>query len=287
MQRETIQKLIELNNTFYQQHHASFSASRQNAWPGWTRLIELLSNDMQFDLNNFSVLDFACGNLRFHEFLNTALPEAEIDYYALDNSLDLIPENSTVNFQNLDVLAALLSQTPALPAPALPTPMQAQAPTQASVSTTPTQATPTQPNKLSQLISAPACDLTVCFGFMHHVPTYDYRTQILETLLGKTKSGSYLAVSFWQFMQNENLAAAAIATHQKAIAELGFSDLDYNDYIIGWNNIKSAYRYCHSFTDFEIDELTASIEAQAKLVARFSADGSGNALNSYVILRKS
>jgi hypothetical protein len=121
---------------------------------------------------------------------------------------------------------------------------------------------------------------------MHHVPTTSYRKLILEALIAKTKPGGYLAVSFWQFMQSDTLAAATVATHEKAITDLELTDLDSNDYILGWNNIEGAYRYCHNFTDAEIDELITAFSDIARPVARYNADGRTNLLNCYVVLEK-
>ena len=81
----------------------------------------------------------------------------------------------------------------------------------------------------------------------------------------------------------------AHTTHEQAIKELGLgkiaTDFDKNDFLIGWKDIPGAYRYCHSFTESEIDHLTESVAAQAIVCDRFTSDGRSGNLNTYLILR--
>jgi hypothetical protein len=46
------------------------------------------------------------------------------------------------------------------------------------------------------------------------------------------------------------------------------------------------YRYCHSFSDAEIDHLAASVAPEATVLSRFTSDGRTNALNTYLVPRK-
>ena len=70
-----------------------------------------------------------------------------------------------------------------------------------------------------------------------------------------------------------------------ALAELGLPPLDAGDRLLGWRDEPGAYRYCHSFTDGEIDALAASVGHAVTEVARFRADGRDGALNSYLVLQ--
>ena len=92
-------------------------------------------------------------------------------------------------------------------------------------------------------------------------------------------------MSFWQFLRSEAMREKAQASHNRALVELGLEDLDDNDYLLGWKNIPGAYRYCHSFSDAEIDQLVEAVTEDATLVARFASDGRTDDLNTYVILR--
>jgi SAM-dependent methyltransferase len=206
-----------------------------------------------------SVFDLACGNLRFEAFLTAALPHANLSFYAVDNCNALLPQAalvSGVNYQSLDILGVLQ-----------------------------------EGRFLRDQFAAPACDLSVSFGFMHHVPLQEYREKILLSLIEQTRPGGYVIVSFWQFLKSETLRDKALVTHRRALKELGLQalgdklELDTNDYLLGWQDIPGAYRYCHSFTQAEIDQLTASVAHEATKVASFVSDGKTNNLNTYIIIR--
>jgi len=250
MDAQTAEKLIQLNNDFYQQHGSSFAATRLSPWAGWQQCLDFLMNADDFSGQAFSVLDLACGNLRFARFLFAALAKSQITYFAVDNNPSAVPEMSSVNYQNLDILRVLLDNLP-----------------------------------LGNQLEAPLCDLSLAFGFLHHIPGWQMRLTLLESLIQQTRCSGYVLVSFWQFMSNPQLAAKAHDTHHQALAELGSLALDENDYLLGWQNTPGAYRYCHSFTDYEIDRLIDSLTGQARLLQRFSADGRTGDLNSYLVLQ--
>ncbi|MDR0459186.1 MAG: class I SAM-dependent methyltransferase [Coriobacteriales bacterium] len=250
MDAQTAEKLIRLNNDFYQQHGSSFAATRLSPWAGWRQCLDYLMTADDFSSQAFSVLDLACGNLRFARFLFEALPESQIAYYAVDNNPSAVPEMSSVNYQDLDILKVLLDNQP-----------------------------------LSSQLEAPLCDLSLAFGFLHHIPSWQMRLTLLESLVQQTRCSGYVLVSFWQFMSNPQLAAKTQDTHQQALVELGPLVLDENDYLLGWQNTPGAYRYCHNFTDDELDQLIDSLTGQARLVKRFSADGRTGDLNCYLVLQ--
>ena len=218
--------------------------------------MEFLDHEGLLDAEHLDMLDLASGNLRFAAFLSDAYPHQDATVYAVDDCADLALNYPNAHFQNLDIIECLLEGAP-----------------------------------LAELIDAPPCDVSVCFGFMHHVPGQENRARVLESLLDKTKTGSFVIVSFWMFMNNEALAKKAALTHAQALSSLNFSDveiteLDEGDFFLGWKDTVNSYRYCHSFTDAEIDELIAGVDERASVVARFNADGRTNNLNAYIILQK-
>jgi hypothetical protein len=144
---------------------------------------------------------------------------------------------------------------------------------------------------INSLLAAPLCDLSVSFGFLHHVPLQEYRVGILTSLINQTRPGGYVIVSLWQFHNNATMKDKAQTAHERALHELGKSvelspdGFDDNDYLLGWQNTPGAYRYCHSFSANEIDHLIESVASKATVVSRFTADGKTNDLNSYLILK--
>ncbi|MCL1847098.1 MAG: class I SAM-dependent methyltransferase [Coriobacteriia bacterium] len=255
MDSKTAEILSTINSGFYYDNHASFSATRKTAWPGWERCLALLEEELLADTQSLSVFDLACGNLRFRDFLISALPGYTLNYHAVDNCDLLVPQTAAVSYQNLDILDTLQKK-----------------------------------RSLKSLIQAPPCDLCVCFGFLHHVPLQEYREALLSTLVELARPGGCVIVSFWQYLSNVALAAKARDSHQRALEELGLTCLEGlgdNDLLLGWADTPGAYRYCHSFSDPEIDHLLASIARRTTLLSRFTSDGRGSNLNTYVVFRTS
>ena len=276
MQIETARELIALNNRFYAEHAASFSATRSAPWEGWRRLLALLrdygprgSQEVAEDtgvIDNagpaqpYTVLDLACGNLRFEQFLAQELNKAPLHIHAVDSCPALAQEvdlaTASLAYHEIDVLDALLGECG------------------------------------DQLLDdVPPCGLTVCFGFMHHVPGTALRHELLRKLVEATAPGGIIAISFWRFMDDDRLArkateTACLASEQPPFPGYDPASLDKNDHFLGWQHDPSPLRYCHHFTDAELDELVASVSGKAKEVLRYDADGASGTLNRYLVLER-
>ena len=212
--RDFASSLIQLNNTFYREHSASFS-------------------DMRFE-------NFAAGGALAAKGVDGANPSADascpFEFYGVDSCQDLAIDAHghalripNLHFQELDVLDALMKLNPA--------------------------ETP------DVLFDAPLADISVCFGFMHHVPS---------------------------------------AVRDEARAELtppfeGYDSAQFEagDHLIGWQNDRHAYRYCHHFDDQQITDLVRGVrtfyksgEVPVRELERFHADGRSGELNRYVILKR-
>ena len=203
------------------------------------------------------VLDLACGNLRFERFLAERLGAGRLRCFAVDNCDPLVDQAQTpgvlppVSFQNLDVVDALAA------------------------------------GNLREALAVPdtSCDLAATFGFMHHVPREAWRAELLRALAAKVRPGGRVVVSFWRFLNSEKLAKKALATTEQARVELDLPALPLNDFLLGWQDTRGLYRYCHHFDEPEIERLMAAVADVARPVARFAADGKTGNLNEYVILR--
>lgn len=276
MDTKFAQMLCQLNNDFYRDQAVSFSDTRHAKWPGWERCLQAVSS-VFLDQSNSVVLDVACGNLRFEKFLASQLLERQIQVWALDSCDELLPQTCAgtlvekvnadgadtpgatdvhlqINYLHCDVMEAIGSSK-------------------------------------AFTYGIPQADISVSFGFMHHVPLPEWRVQLLNSLIEATKPGGFVCVSFWEFLADEGLAAKAYKTHERALAELGpvwgFSSADFNDgdFLLGWRNTPGAYRYCHSFSTSEVDALIATVSHRAECVARFRADGRTETLNEYIVLQ--
>lgn len=276
MDTKFAQMLCQLNNDFYRDQAVSFSDTRHAKWPGWECCLKAVSS-VFLDQSNSVVLDVACGNLRFEKFLASQLLERQIQVWALDSCDELLPQTCAgtlvekvnadgadtpdatdvhlqINYLHCDVMEAIGSS---------------------KVFT----------------YGIPQADISVSFGFMHHVPLPEWRVQLLNSLIEATKPGGFVCVSFWEFLADEGLAAKAYKTHERALVELGpvwgFSSADFNDgdFLLGWRNTPGTYRYCHSFSTSEVDALIATVSSRAECVARFRADGRTETLNEYIVLQ--
>lgn len=257
MDTKTAQTLSELTQAFYAAVAPSFSATRQAPWQGWEQAWRL----MDLPQRELRVWDVACGNLRFGRFLSEQGAAARI--WAWDSCSALLeeaPPSGAVSHElkQLD-LVGLLDRT----------------------------ATGTLSGNEERAVGGlPPMDLTVCFGFMHHLPLERQRQALMRMLAGQLAPDGYALVSFWQFADDERLRTKAGLTTQRARDELGLNGLGPQDYLLGWQGSEDVLRFCHHFTESEIDQLVACVEPASCEVARFSADGKSGRLNRYVVLRR-
>ena len=256
--------LCRINSDFYRNHGDSFSETRGGPWHGWERCLSLAGlgekegGAFSGSHGKLSVLDLACGNLRFARYLSARMLQTALDYYAFDNAdalvLPQLSGKSWICYRNLDIMDVLLREA-----------------------------------SLDTCLVAPPCDLAVCFGFMHHVPLAKYREELLASLVTQVCEGGFVFVSFWQFLENPTLARKAQKAHRAALEDLGIEGLaealGENDFLLDWKGVPGAWRYCHSFTEAEIDSLVASLAGKARVVDRFNSDGRSGDLNSYLVLQ--
>ena len=279
MDTETARKLCDITSTFYRENASSFSSTRRASWAGWRRCLNEMgvgaepSSDAsaafpgcallegaafaagQIPRDPLRVLDVACGNGRFLRFLQESLPGAAIAYFAVDDCEQLAHDGlagdaDNVAFQKLDIANSLID------------------------------------GSIERAIEAPPVDMAVCFGYFHHIPGADSRAALLRALVKSVRLGGHVAVSLWQFAKSPELAAKAVETTAKARVEYGLPALDEGDYLLGWQNRQHAYRYCHTFSDGEVADLSRAVDGCASLVARFEADGRTGTLNSYLVFRR-
>jgi hypothetical protein len=138
---------------------------------------------------------------------------------------------------------------------------------------------------LASELRTSAVDLSVCFAFLHHVPLIDLRKQVVTSLVNHTRPGGLVIFSAWQFARDPSKKAKGEATTYRVGKDLGLTGLDEGDYLLGWQNNTEVVRYCHSFSDEEIDDIVASVGSLARTISRFRADGKTGEANTYVILR--
>lgn len=253
MDLTTAKKLIELNTQFYATNSESFAQTRSNPWEGWQKVFDFIKDDLMkyADLNDNSleVNDFACGNMRFEKYLCNQLKNLKISVNAYDNcEMSIIHGiDLNLNFVKTDILNALI-------------------------------------NNLTDGFNL--ANLTVSFGFMHHIPTSFLRQCLMQMLINSTQKQGFIVISFWEFAKDENTYAKAARTTNEYKNINQIPDFEDNDFIIGWKNIPNAYRYCHSFTKYEVDNLILKNIDNIRLITEFLADGKDGKRNRYLILQR-
>lgn len=251
----TARRLVELTEAFYAQEAQSFSQTRRVAWEGWRKIFSLLAAEGRPSL---SVTDVASGNGRFGRALAEALPQVRIRYQAIDSCVPLMdkapgwPASIEAACFEQDLITPLLEGMPCLPSGIEP------------------------------------ADLLCCFGFLHHVPEERLRLRFVQELVDATAAGGIVTLALWRFADSPAGAQKAEAATRRACQELGLARdaLEPGDYLLGWQGKPGVWRYCHSFTEHEAQELAHAVRGQASVVASYLADGKTHDQNRYLVLRK-
>lgn len=278
----TLRTLNVLTSDFYRREAASFSATRHAPWHGWDRALDAISQaDPSFLGHSLTLLDLACGNLRFEQFLAKRTGMAP-SVFALDNCADLVCSLGTsdsgeavtadnITFLSCDLVETLIARP-----------------------------------SLDALLPPDPCDLAVAFGFMHHLAAPAHRVATLRALAASLRPGGFALVSFWQPLNDPRIAAKAQAATVAGRKAHRLAPFAPNDFLLGWQHAQDVYRFCHHTTDDEIDALLATAARSlaapgascdeggaspapaipVREIARFSADGKRGDLNRYVVLQR-
>lgn len=258
MKEEIQRMLVALNNEFYQANAESFSATRASAWTGWQRCAVLIGEACTEE--KLGVIDVACGNMRFEHFLLQALPDKLISFFTTDKCNALVPDNlphANVIYLEMDIAQELLDDN-------------------------------------DPLRDVELRDVSVCFGFMHHLPGEALRAKLLRHIIEHTKPGGLVMVSLWRFMDVPALAEKAKSALNAAQADENLPEqlraalpqmASQNDYLLGWQDTNT-WRYCHSFSDADISALIESVADRATLAERFRADGHTGDANEYLVFKR-
>lgn len=238
MNEATVQRLSRLDREFYQEHAAEFSRLRQNAWPGWRRLLDFVR---PLAAAAPAVLDAGSGNGRFARFLAAELGRP-FRYLGLDRSEALLAEArgrcgalDGVEFRSADLLATAFD-------------------------------------------ALPRFDLVSVLGVLHHVPGAATRQRLVAALADRVASGGLLALSFWEFGADPLYAERAIdvpAFSAAAGETLDPAELEPGDALLRFGS--GGVRYCHFADEAEQDALAGSAGLELAAAFRSDgASGRGN-----------
>lgn len=123
-------------------------------------------------------------------------------------------------------------------------------------------------------------DLITLIATIHHIPGKENRIELLKKLSKLLTDKGMLVISFWQFMENPKLKDKVLDWN---IVGIDKNKLEKNDYLLGWNNQKGIYRYCHHHNDEEINKIIE--KAKLKVVKEFSYTGRSGKMSKTIMLR--
>jgi len=250
MNDATANRLNQVNLEFYRSFAPSFSETRHHAWSGWMRLKPELPHT-----HPLTVLDAGCGNGRFLEFLYTVLPGMPIAFTGLDACEEL--------------LATARERCAALP------PAHWEA------------VDLFQDDGLAGWAPQRQFSLVTAFGLFHHIPGAARRAGFLSHLFDRVRPGGLLVITLWRFQQLPRFQSRIVPWEQfnsQAHPPIDLTQLERNDFILGWQGAPNAFRYCHSFDDQERNTLLHASGLTPCLT--FRADGKSDDLNEYMLFRK-
>lgn len=247
------QKIAAATINFYARNAASFSATRQSVWRGWERVLKTMQACIPSTIHNANVFDIACGNMRFEQFLTANTPTFT-KAYAIDTCVELLDAPNPHGIEIIRIQADVIELL--------------------------------ERDATFASWGIPACNLVVAFGFMHHIPTHKLRTRLVRNMVQATKPGGLCALSFWQFEKDSRLANKAATITPIAINHLGLAPLDEGDRFLGWQDSAEEVRFCHTFSNAEVDSMRAyATQLGACVLDDFCADGSNNNLNRYLVMQ--
>lgn len=251
MNLTTIRQLNKLNRDFYNQVTEYFSESRSFYWQGWNKLVPYIQ-DLSQSRQEVIVLDLGCGNGRFGQFMQEQVEATKLHYIGVDNNPALLKEAQQklasaprTTFKKVDLVESVLNHT------------------------------------FDQEFSGIKAHCVVLLGVLHHIPSFQLRSELLQAATQLLIKGGYLVFTTWNFVNSPRLQKKQVDSERVGLYQ---DQLEPNDMILDWKRGVTAYRYCHYTDDAERQLLATSTELEQ--VTTFTADGKTGKLNTYTVLQK-
>jgi tRNA (uracil-5-)-methyltransferase TRM9 len=242
MNPNTVRKLIQLNQQFYQTFALQFSTSRQRLQPGVRRILEQgFQADADALPRHANILELGCGNGELAREL--ARRGYHGDYVGLDFNAELLEEarqNLPSGFRGSFFQINLDS------------------------------------TDWEQIIPAAPFDVVLAFAVLHHLPGEVLRTQVLYTLRRLIKAKGSFIHSEWQFLNSPRLRERIQPWER---AGLSADEVDPGDYLLDWRSGGYGLRYVHHFSETDLEAIANSTSFQ--IIETFHSDGEGGKLGLY------
>ncbi len=220
MDERTAAQLADINHAFYARRAQDFSDTRLGAWPGWTRLARVMT-EQGFPADG-RVLDVGCGNGRLGHHLAESWPG--LHYTGLDACEELVAiaeQRGGLGASPAFVHADLVR------------------------------------DDLAAKLGDARFDLIACFGLLHHVPGRARRRALLETLLGRLTPRGLLAVTCWRAASFQRFADKIVPWSEAELA-VDETQLEPGDHLLPFGD-GDGLRYVHFAHQDETAELLAEL----------------------------
>ncbi len=252
MDKVTAIKLASATSSFYRQVAGSFARTRAHPWSGWNRCVEALGIS---EGASGTIVDLGCGNLRFERYMAERFGDLKLSFICVDNCEELVTEAEglsefPIEFVKDDLISAWI-----------------------------------EGHELSAALGDREAAHMVAFGLMHHIPGFENRIRALRSMASICRPGGSIALSFWCFDGTEERTEKARAKTEElsGVANIAPADLDEGDYLLGWQERTDVCRYCHSFSEAEVDRCIEALRGICVPIARF--DDEGDRFNRYLVMR--
>lgn len=239
MDRAVQDHLLEINRQFYEQFANEFAETRSSRQPGLRQLLAFLPLGGRW-------LDVGCGNGRLATLLDAT--GREVAYVGVDASprlVEIARRNSgglqrvRAEFQVVDVAAD-------------------------------GWAAGWRPGFF---------DVITLLAVLHHLPGWDARRDLLSALRLLLVPGGVLALSAWQFLNEERLRRKIVPWQRVGLET---EQLEPGDYLLDWRRGGHGLRYCHLIDQAEMESLAHAAGFAVRRL--FYADGASGALNLFGVL---
>ena len=120
--------------------------------------------------------------------------------------------------------------------------------------------------------------LVTAFAVLHHIPSFELRIDILNTIHRLLKPDGLFIHSNWQFLNSKKLKSR-IQDWSKA--DFSLDDVDANDYLLDWRSGGDGLRYVHHYDENELQELAETTGFEVKDM--FYSDGETGDLGLYEV----
>ena len=141
-------------------------------------------------------------------------------------------------------------------------------------------------NRLSafsdQLSVSGGWSLIIAFAVLHHIPSHEFRLNILRMVHDLLAENGKFIHSNWQFLNSEKLKARIKPWEA---CSLQGSEVDTGDYLLDWRSGGEGLRYVHHFSESELSTLADA--AGFQIQDSFYSDGEGGNLSLYQVWQPS